>query len=225
MEKSEIVDQLKKLYMAEEVNEEKKSLVDTDKRLVKEAKIKICDCWNKSDGSRKFIKHVLASFIPSSRVRKILRFRKDQERICKILFIKLGGIEDIAAAHSNFMTERLYLREVASVENRSLNSKEISKLESLILKMPVEIRNGTYGFESSSSSVIISAEAREALSIFVRDCFDMREGELTSFMTHVMKSIVNEKLEEEEKPREYRGEYKMDNFLSDEDKKKLGSIK
>lgn len=140
--------------------------VDPDEEMTQKALVKICESWNKSEGSRKFIKHLIGSFMTPG-AGEVEQFTEDDKtngiNRCCILGIRVAGTEEIKETWQKAM-------EVAGESEK--------KFYWLTRKFPVEIKNGTAAWSTEKSSKILSREAYTALKHFVDVCKSEGEKEI-----------------------------------------------
>lgn len=143
------------------------NLGDPDEALVKKAFEKICESWNKSENSRKFVKHIISAFYPIKESQRVESFgeedvKNDKNRCC-ILGVKMAGVEQIGKEWLELGLENLFVR----VKDKKILAKRNA--------LPVEVRNATYAYSSKRSDKFMSGEANLALSMFVKMCLEYGE--------------------------------------------------
>ena len=172
MKKSEIVEKLKENNLENPIKSStnEKKIGDPNWNQVNKAYQVICTLWNKDSGSRNFIKHLIVSFLPIDPLQRRMFFtdeeKKNKVNTCCILGIKVAGITEISEGLTNFMMTKMRLTAAALSEKREFTVAEKNTLETLLKKLPAEIRYQTQAFVSDKSSKIISQEAVLALREF-----------------------------------------------------------
>lgn len=190
MTTSNIVEKIKGTPIVIYSGENKRnSLGDPDEVLVKRAFEKICESWNKSENSRKFIKHIISAFYPAKDSQRVESFKEedikaDKNRCC-ILGVKMAGVEEIGKEWMALGLENLFVK----IKDKKILAKRNN--------LPVEVRNATFAYSSKKSDKFMSGEATLALSIFIQLCREYGEYDVVEmFMPKEKKERNNRKANE-----------------------------
>lgn len=183
---SNIVEKIKETPIVIYKGEEKRTnLGDPDETLVKKAFEKICESWNKSENSRKFIKHIISAFYPTKDSQKVAVFKeedvKNDKNRCCILGVKMAGVEQIGQEWAKLGLENLFVK----IKDKKILTKRNN--------LSVEVRNATFAYSSKKSNKYLSGEATYALGLFVKMCLEYGECDVVEMF------LPKEKMEKKTK--------------------------
>lgn len=187
MDKSEIVERLKETYEVKLYTEEApRKLGQPSEEMVHKAFKQICDMWNDGEKSRGFIKYLISNFLPISGESKVDSYSEDEIKLnknrCCLLRIKLADTAKIAEYHTK-----------DALATGKLTKEEWNELKRMRRETPVEIKNGTVGYQSKDKNKYLSGEGLVALQLFTT--------ELTKAGDEEVLKIVNRKPKREYVPR------------------------
>lgn len=237
MNNSELVQKLKeqneknpiKLY----TKDRPQKLGQPNEDQVNRAYQKICELWNKTGGSREFIKHLIRGFLPISTGTMVASFTEEQIKNninrCCILNIRVAGANNIIKSHDEVKAEEATIEKIMVEAGRKERTKEEKKrINKLLNKMPVEVRTGTTAYCSETSEKLLSNAAEWALSLFVNDCIVGKEKEKD--IAWIIRAKTREEAglpvkEKKPKQKPIKSTYGMGHFLDEETVKKLKGIK
>lgn len=181
--------------------ERKRNLAtDPDESLVNKAFKKICDDWNGTEGSKKFLKHLIGSFCSDDKEGVEEINEQAETSRCCILGIRTTGKSNIAKKWKEIL-------------EKAGDSKD--KLNKLTLRLPIEIKNGTVTVKSDRSSKLLSKEAWIALKEFVKRC-DVAGVKEVSYIAHP---------KPKKKFKDHTTKAGLESFVTDEVWKKLKGLK
>lgn len=193
MNKSEIVERLKDQYKDQDIKlyseESPRKIGNPDEKLTTKAYKAICDMWNCSEGSRKFVKYMVYNFLPVNPGSQMMKY-SDEDKAnninrCCVLRIKLAGLDDVIDFYTKFGLARMAGDFKAAAEHLpKLPKEQYEELKKLRKEAPIEVKNATVGYVSQDGKKYISGEALTALEIFTQDCLLNDEKEIA----HVVKT-------------------------------------
>lgn len=237
MNNSELVQKLKeqnektpiKLY----TKDHPQKLGQPNEDQINKAYQKICELWNKTDGSREFVKHLIRGFLPINTGTLVASFTEEQVKNninrCCILNIRVAGANNIIKSHDEVKAEEALVDKAMTETGRKERTKEEKKrINKLLNKMPIEVRTGTTAYCSATSEKLLSNAAEWALSLFVSDC--IRGEEKEKDIAWIIRAKTREEAglpAKEKKPKQkpIKSTYGMGHFLNEETVKKLKGIK
>lgn len=237
MNNSELVQKLKeqnektpiKLY----TEEHPQKLGQPNEDQVNKAYQKICELWNKTDGSREFVKHLIRGFLPIKDGTLVASFTEDQVKNninrCCILNIRVAGANDIIKSHDEVKKEEAEIEKILKEQGRKDRTKEEKKrVNKLLNKMSIEVRTGTTAYCSATSEKFLSNAAEWALSLFVSNCISGKEKEKD--IAWIIRAKTREDAglpprEKKPKQKPIKSTYGMGHFLDDETVSKLTRLK
>lgn len=198
--------------------------------LVNKALVKLCEMWNKDDNSRRFVKHLIKSFVPIVATNKILVFSEEDinngKNRCCILGIKLAGVTTIAEAITKWTMEKATIDAKALKENRKeLHPWEVRKLEKIKRSFPIEVRNHTVAYFSPDSNKLLAGETIGALNYFVSSCIVQGEKEVSYIIRQKMHPEVKENKPKKKKGFVQKGNYGIKDMVDEGTLSKLSALK
>jgi hypothetical protein len=207
--------------------------METNDYLIKRSLTRICNYWNRDERSRKYIKHLMASFLPENAKEPVDSFTNDElERglnFCSLSGCKMASNSDVELSYGAYNACRKIVCEEAKEKKlKKLGFKEVDTLRKMKEAMPIEIRNINIGYRSVCSRKILSYNSIVALTIFASDCFDVEEQEVVGFTRFCLSNEKAEQIEvlkNQDNNTETEHLIGIENFLKDEDLKKLASIR
>lgn len=183
MKHSEVVEKLKQEFKVSPIkitpsNSPADKLYDPNEELTNKAFQKYCEMWNKDEGSRKFLRHLIGSYMPWDSAHKIQTVESGKDKCC-ILNLKVAGLSEINDKWKALATVRHEMDGKEWYESTDkLSSKDSKKLKSMKQEMSPEVRRARFGYYSDGSDKILSREAGEALVRFVKEAIDAGDGEI-----------------------------------------------
>lgn len=210
---SNIVEKIKETPIVIYTGDKKRTnLGDPDETLVQKAFAKICEYWNKSENSRKFIKHIISAFYPVKDSQRVESFKeedtKNDKNRCCILGVKVAGVDEIGKEWMALGLENLFVK----IKDKKILTKRNS--------LPVEIRNATFAYSSKKSDKFMSSESALALAYFVDMCLEYGEYDVVDMFIPRERPIKKEKKEKESSTGSLLG-----SLLNDDVMMKLKGIK
>lgn len=203
-------------------------LYDPNEELTNKAFQKYCEMWNKDEGSRKFLRHLIGSYMPWNSSHKIQTVENGHDKCC-ILNLKIAGITEISDKWAEYAATRHEMDGKEWYENSDkLSSKDNKKLKSLKQSMSPEVRRGRFGYYAENSDKILSREAGEALVRFVKEAITAGDGEIYFIANRDRILKENEKRDKKKSAKGNGGErrqWKSSNCLDDATLEKLRQVK
>lgn len=200
-------------------------LYDPNEELTQKAFLKYCQMWNKDDGSRKFLRHLISSFLPWDSTKKIETVEDGKNKCC-ILNLSVAGITEISSKWAELAACRKAMDGKEWFENSDkLSSRDSKKLAGIKREMKPEVRNGRFGYYTEGSNKVLCREAGEALVRFVKEAIDRGDGEIYFLANREKILKENEKKEKKVKKNNFVPQRKKSNCLDEATLDKLRKIK
>lgn len=172
-----------------------RTLFDPNKEKLIESYKRISDMWNKDNGSRNFLKHLIGAFIPVIHMNRIFE-AGDEKLSCCILGEPLTGIKEISQKMGKVSTQKLFIDCQVLADDRKTYSKEDQqKLKQLKDEAGKEATEARTCYMSNDSTKYLSKEAIMALEVFVENMLGLNNKTIHSMISKKRKKLDYENRE------------------------------
>ena len=216
----DLIETLKVGYMELSNNSmEPKCVGELDENLIKNALIKICDLYLEPK-SRNFLKHLVTAFYPINDENLIMTLPREvidgKQNKCAITGVKVAQIKDIVKYYGGNLIDGMTWNN--GLEHTPVNARK-GQMKKNCPAVPIEVRNATYGYLSGISNKYLSGEAMVALTIFILDCIEDEDNDISKLI------MRPRKIGQEDRTDKHNTNFAMKNLIKEDIIEKLEMIK